>query len=257
MTVILVAGGAVLGLMIGSFLNVVVYRVPLGKSVVHPPSACPNCHAPIRPRDNIPVVSWLLLRGRCRDCGNPISPRYPLVEAGTSAAFAGVALLVGESWTLPAYWVAAAVAIALALVDLDHRRIPNAILFPGLAAVWALLVPGALADGDPWSLARAAGGAAAYFGLLLVIAVAARGGFGFGDVKLALLLGTFLAHRSWEALSVGVFGGFLIGGLIGAGLLLVRRLGRKDAMPFGPAMVMAAGLAVVWGEPIVTWYLGR
>lgn len=257
MTVLLVAGGAVLGLMIGSFLNVVVYRVPAGMSVVRPPSACPNCRNPIRPRDNIPVFSWLLLRGRCRDCRAPISARYPLVEAGTSAAFAGMALLVGQSWTLPAYWVATAVAIALTLVDIDHRRIPNAILFPGLAAAWVLLIPGALADGDPWSLARAAGGAAAYFGLLLLIAVAARGGFGFGDVKLALLLGTFLGHCSWEALVVGVFGGFLVGGLIGAGLLVMRRLGRKDAMPFGPAMVIGAALALVWGAAIADWYLGR
>jgi len=253
----LVVGGAVLGLMIGSFLNVVAYRVPLGLSVVSPPSACPSCQSPIRARDNIPVMGWLLLRGRCRDCSEPIPFRYPLVEAATAAGFAGLALLIGPSWTLPAYWVAAAVAIALTLVDLDHRLIPNAILFPGLAAGWALLVPGALLDGDPWSLARAITGAAAYFGLLLVIAVAARGGFGFGDVKLALLLGTFLAHRSWEALVVGMFAGFVVGGTLGGVLLVTRRAGRKDAMPFGPAMVFGAAVALVWGASIAGWYLGR
>ena len=255
MTGLVVAGGAILGLMVGSFLNVVVYRVPLGRSIVSPPSACPSCESRIRPRDNVPVVSWLLLRGRCRDCSAPISARYPLVEAATAGAFAGVALVVGAVWVLPAYWVATATALALALVDLDHRRIPNAILFPGLGLSWLLLVPGALLDGDPWGLARAAGGAAAYFGLLLVVALVARGGFGFGDVKLALLLGTFLAHRSWESLVVGVFGGFVVGGLIGGALLLARRAGRKDAMPFGPAMVLGAALALVWGTAIADWYL--
>ncbi len=257
MTALLVAGGAILGLVIGSFLNVVVYRVPLGRSIVSPPSACPVCNAPIRPRDNIPVLSWLLLRGRCRDCRATISIRYPLVEAGTAGAFVGVALLMGASWALPAYWVATAAAIALALVDLDHKRIPNAILFPALAGCWALLIPGALMEGDPWALARAGGGAAVYFGFLLVIALGARGGFGFGDVKLALLLGTVLAYRSWEVLAIGVFAGFVIGGILGAVLLATRRAGRKDAMPFGPAMVIGAGVALVWGSALADWYLGR
>ena len=257
MTGLAVAGGAVLGLMIGSFLNVVVYRVPLGRSIASPPSACPSCGSRIRPYDNVPVVSWLLLRGKCRDCSAPISIRYPLVEAGTAGAFAGVALVVGVSWALPAYWTATATALALALVDFDHKRIPNAILFPGLAATWVLLVPGSLLDGDAWALARAAGGAAGYFGLLLVVAVAARGGFGFGDVKLALLLGTFLAHRSWEALIVGVFAGFVVGGVLGGALLLARRAGRRDTMPFGPAMVIGAAVALAWGTAIADWYLGR
>jgi leader peptidase (prepilin peptidase)/N-methyltransferase len=256
-TAVLVIGGAVLGLMIGSFLNVVVYRVPLGRSIVSPPSACPSCASRIRARDNVPVLSWLILRGRCRDCAAPISARYPLVEAGTAGAFAGVAGVVGPVWVLPAYWVATATAIALALVDLDHRRIPNAILFPGLAISWLLLVPGSLIDGDPWGLVRAAGGAAAYFGLLLVVALAARGGFGFGDVKLALLLGTYLAYRDWETLAVGVFGGFVVGGVAGGFLLLSRRAGRKDAMPFGPAMVIGAAVALVWGTAIADWYLHR
>jgi len=121
-TGVLVAGGAILGLMIGSFLNVIIYRVPLGKSIVRPPSACPDCQNPIRPRDNIPVLSWLILRGRCRDCGEPIAIRYPLVEVGTAGAFAGVTLVLGASWTLPAYWV----ATATAPIDIDagtqHRR---------------------------------------------------------------------------------------------------------------------------------------
>jgi leader peptidase (prepilin peptidase)/N-methyltransferase len=225
-------------------------------SIVSPPSACPGCGAAIRARDNVPVVSWLLLGGRCRDCREPISIRYPLVEAGTGAAFAGLAWMLGPVWVVPAYWVAAAVAIALTLVDLEHKRIPNVILFPGLAAAWVLLAAGAIADSSPGSLLRAAGGAGAYFGLLLVVAVAARGGFGFGDVKLALLLGTFLAHRSWGVLAVGVFAGFTVGGLVGAWMLARRRAGRKDTIPFGPAMVVGAAVALAWGQAIADWYLG-
>ena len=252
----LIGLGSVLGLMIGSFLNVVIYRVPLGKSIVSPPSACPGCDTPIRSRDNIPVLSWLILRGRCRDCGTGISFRYPLVEAGTGAAFALLALGIGASWTLPAYWWAAGVCIALGMIDLDHKRLPNAVLFPGLVVGTVLLVAGAVADGSSGSLPRALAGGSGYFGLLLLIALAARGGFGFGDVKLGLLLGMFLAYRSWVVLVAGVFGGFMVGGLVSVALLAARRVGRRDAVPFGPSMIIGAGLALAWGQAIGDWYLG-
>jgi leader peptidase (prepilin peptidase)/N-methyltransferase len=253
---VLIGVGSVLGLLIGSFLNVVIYRVPLGRSIVSPPSACPGCGNPIRARDTIPVLSWFLLRGRCRDCGTGISVRYPLVEAGTGAAFALLAIGIGESWTLPAYWWAAGVCIALGMIDLDHKRIPNAVLFPGIAVGMVLLVAGALADGSPGLLPRALAGGVGYFGLLLLIALAARGGFGFGDVKLGLLLGMFLAYRSWVVLAVGVFGGFVVGGLVAITLLVARRVGRRDAVPFGPSMIIGAGFALVWGQAIGDWYLG-
>ncbi|MBN2113814.1 MAG: prepilin peptidase [Acidimicrobiia bacterium] len=248
--------GAVLGLVAGSFVNVVAYRVPLRKSVVRPRSACPACGHEIRARDNIPVLSWLLLRGRCRDCGSGISVRYPFVEAGTGAAFAGLALLLGPSWALPAFWWAAAVAIALTLTDLDVKRIPDRILLPGAAVTLVLLGAAAFLDGEPMAWARSAGGAAAYFALLFLVALAARGGFGFGDVKLGLLLGAVLAYRSWGVLAVGAFAAFAVGGLVAAGLLVTRRAGRKDAIPFGPAMVVGAALALAWGETIAGWYLG-
>jgi leader peptidase (prepilin peptidase)/N-methyltransferase len=243
-------------LIAGSFLNVVAYRVPRRISVVRPRSACPGCGHEIRARDNIPLLSWLLLRGRCRDCGTGISLRYPLVEAGTAAAFAGLALLIGQSWALPAYWWAGGAAIALTLTDLDVRRLPDRILVPGAAGALALLTAGALADGEPWAALRALGGGAAYFVLLLGVALAARGGFGFGDVKLGVLLGMVLAFRSWAVLVVGAFAAFAVGGLVAVGLLLARRAGRKDAIPFGPAMVAGAALALVWGEAIARWYLG-
>src|SRR4051794_8049563 len=121
----LVAFAAVFGLIVGSFLNVVVWRVPRGESIVSPPSHCPRCDTPIAPRDNVPVVSWLLLRGKCRHCGEPISARYPLVELLTGAVFAGLAARVGLHWVLPAFLYFGAICVALALIDLDHKRLPN------------------------------------------------------------------------------------------------------------------------------------
>lgn len=248
--------GGLLGLVAGSFLNVVAYRVPLGRSVIRPRSSCPACGHAIRAGDNLPVVSWLLLRARCRDCGAAISLRYPLVEAGTGAAFAGLALLVGASWALPGYWWATGAAITLTLTDLDHRRLPDRILLPGIIGAAVLLVAGSLLESDPWAILRALAGGAGYFALLLLVALAARGGFGFGDVKLGFLLGMVLAHRSWAALVVGAFAGFAVGGLVSLGLLAARRVGRKDAIPFGPAMVAGAALALVFADPIARWYLG-
>jgi leader peptidase (prepilin peptidase)/N-methyltransferase len=238
--VVIPLAGAVVGLVVGSFVNVVAYRVPQGLSVVRPPSACPACGHRIRPRDNVPVVGWLLLRG----------------EAGTGAIFALLGLLIGAAWVLPAYWWATGVAVTLTLTDLDLQRIPNRILVPGTMVGWVLLSGGAVLDGDASALLRALGGGAGYFGLLFLVALAARGGFGFGDVKLAFLLGSFLAYRSWEALLVGGFAAFAIGGLVALALLALRRAGRKDAIAFGPSMVAGAAVGLAWGERIAEWYLG-
>jgi len=207
-------------------------------------------------RDGVPVLSWLLLRGRCRDCGAAISPRYPLVEMGTAAVFAGLALLVRASWTLPGYWWTAGAAIALALTDLDHRRIPDRILVPGLVGSLTLLSLGSLLDGDPWAVLRMLAGGAAYFGLLLLMALVTRGGLGFGDVKLGFLLGSALAHHSWAALAVGVIAASVLQGSAAVILLAARRVHRKDAIPFAPAMVVGAGLALALGDALARWYLG-
>ena len=256
MIVLLACLGGLLGLVVGSFVNVVAWRVPLGRSVVRPGSACPACGHPIRARDNVPLLSWLVLRGRCRDCGAAISLRYPLVETGTAAVFVGLVLLVGVSWVLPGFWWAAATAIALTLTDLDHRRIPDRILGPGILGTVVLLALGSWGEGEWWPLGRGAAGGAAYFGLLLLIALLARGGFGFGDVKLGVLLGLVLGFRSWGVLVVGVFAAFAVGGLVSLGLLAARRVGRKDAIPFGPAMVAGAALALALGDALTRWYLG-
>ena len=243
------------GLLIGSFLNVVAYRVPLSRSVVSPPSACPECGHPIRWKDNIPVVSWLLIKGRCRDCDASISARYPFVEAATGALFVGSYLVIGPVWVLPAYLLFVATTVVLVLTDLDHKRIPNRILYPATAAAVMLIAAGAAADGSMVSIPRALAGGGIYFGLLLVIALLARGGFGMGDVKLAFLLGTFLAFQSWDTLWSGIFLAFLIGGVISLLLLITKRKGRKDAIPFGPPLIVGALVALVWGQQLVDWYL--
>ena len=256
MTAYLAAVAGLWGLLIGSFLNVVAYRVPLGQSVVAPPSACPACAHPIRWKDNIPIVSWLLLRGRCRDCGAGISVRYPIVEFATGILFAGTYLVIGAVWVLPAYLLFAATTMVLVLTDLDHKRIPNRILYPATVAGVLLITSGAAADHSIGAIPRALAGGGIYFGLLLVIALLARGGFGMGDVKLAFLLGTFLAFPSWDTLGAGIFLAFLIGGLVSLILLITKKKGRKDAIPFGPPLILGAWISLVWGQRLVDWYLG-
>lgn len=244
------------GLIVGSFLNVVAYRVPAGRSVVTPRSACPSCGHEIRARDNIPVVSWFLLRGRCRDCARPISPRYPSVEAATAGLFFAVPYGVGADWAIPAYLAFVAVTVVLTLTDLDHKLIPNRILFPGTAIAVVLLFGGALLEGRLGDFARAIGGGAAYFGALFVLALIARGGFGFGDVKLAFLLGVFAGYLGWGHVAVAGIGAFFIGGVLSLVLLLTGIRSRKDHIPFGPSMVLAAYVSVWFGSEIVDWWLG-
>jgi leader peptidase (prepilin peptidase)/N-methyltransferase len=258
--------GGVLGTLIGSFLNVVVYRVPRGLSVVAPPSACGGCGTRIRWYDNVPVLSWLLLRARCRDCGSRISVRYPLLELGTGIAFAVVVLstppvaavdlpaVLGGVAEAVAFLYLAAITIALAAIDLDVKRLPDGIVLPAYPVGLALLGAASLAAGDPWALARAAVGAAISFGLYLVLTLGSPGGMGFGDVKLAGVVGLFLAWLGWPVLIVGTFAPFLLGGAF-AVLLLVRGAGRRTAVPFGPWMLGGAWIAILAGEGIWGAYL--
>lgn len=256
MTTGVVAGfAALLGLIFGSFINVVAHRVPKDLSVVSPPSSCPECGHQIRARDNIPVLSWLRLRGRCRDCGAPISARYPIVEAGTALLFAATTAVIGLEGVLPAYLWFAGVTLTLVLTDFDVKRIPNRILYPGTVVGAALLFVGALVDGDVGSFGRGVIGAALYFGLFLILALIARGGFGFGDVKLAFLLGLFLTYRSWKVLGSGIALGIGIGGVVALVLLVAGKAGRKAKIPFGPAMVFGAYAAIAWGQELADWYL--
>ena len=251
MTPLVVAYAALLGLAIGSFLNVVVYRVPRGESVVNPPSACPRCGQRIRARHNVPVLGWLVLRGRCADCGEPISVRYPLVEAGTGLAFALTALRFADDLRLlPAYLAFTAVAIALALIDLDVRRLPDVIVLPSYPVIATLLV----LDLDGGALLRALLGGMALGGFFLAVWLIVPGGMGFGDVKLSGLLGGITAYLSWGALLTGAFLAFILGALVGV-LLLLRGSGRKTAVPFGPFLLLGAYASILGASGLGEAYL--
>ncbi|MFJ3032956.1 prepilin peptidase [Curtobacterium pusillum] len=265
----IVGFGAVIGLAVGSFLNVVVYRVPAGLSVVAPASACPRCGHEIRVRDNVPVVSWLLLRGRCRDCATPISARYPLVELATALLFALVVLRFGPALSVAQDGLAAAVAsielvamlylmaisIALALIDLDVHRLPNALVLPAYPVIAVLLVGAAALGGDWGALVRGAIGLVVLGGGYLVLAVLVPGGMGLGDVKLAGVLGLALAYLGWGPLAVGAFGAFLLGGTFAIGLMVAGRAKRGSGIPFGPWMLGGAWLGVFFGQPLLDGYL--
>ncbi len=253
---LLIAFSGLVGLVIGSFLNVVAYRVPLGKSVVTPGSACPVCDAPIRSSDNIPVIGWLRLGGKCRDCGNPVSGRYAVVEMATAVSFGLVAWWVGPNALLAGYLFFAGTTIALILTDLDHKRLPDRIVFTGTGLTIALFIGGSVLEGQTDQLPGAFAGGFAYLVLFFVLFMITPGGFGFGDVKLAFLLGFVMAYSGWSELVVGVFLAFLIGGLAGVAIMVFTKRGRKAKMPFGPAMMAAAWLGALWGDSIASWYLG-
>jgi leader peptidase (prepilin peptidase)/N-methyltransferase len=246
----------VLGLAVGSFLNVVVWRVPRGESVVRPGSACPACAAPVRARDNVPVLGWLVLRGRCRDCSGRISGRYPLVEAATGALFVVLALRIGADAALPAYLYLAAVGLALALIDIDVRRLPDVLTLPSYVVVAGLLAAAALLGSESGHLLRAGLGGLAMYAAYFALCLAYPSGMGFGDVKLAGILGMATGWLGWQEWVVGLFAGFLLGGVWSLGLVAMGRAGRKTAVPYGPFMLLGCLLAVLVGRQLSSAYLG-
>ncbi|MCW2548652.1 MAG: prepilin peptidase [Mycobacterium sp.] len=259
MTAALAVLAGLLGLAVGSFLNVVVWRVPRGESVVTPRSHCPRCEHAIRPRDEIPVVSWLLLRGRCRDCKEPINARYPLVELLTAAVFVAVTVRFRDDLGfLPAYLYLGALGVALALIDFDIKKLPNVLTLPAYAVGPALLVL-AVVGGEQggWAaLLRAVVGLAAMFAFYYVLWFGTGGrGMGFGDVKLAGVVGLFLAFLGWQVWLVGLFAGFFVGGVVGIALMAGGRAGRKTKLPYGPFMLVGALIAILVGSGIAHSYL--
>jgi leader peptidase (prepilin peptidase)/N-methyltransferase len=258
-TALVAAISGVYGLVIGSFLNVVIWRVPRKESIVKPPSHCPGCDAKIANRDNVPVVSWLLLRGRCRNCGTAISSRYPFVELLTGVLFAAVGARFAHSWALPAYLVLTAALIALSAIDLEHYLLPNRIMYPADVAVVVLLAAGSAGDQDWGAFGRGLIAGAIAFAIFFVIHIVSPRGMGFGDVRLAFLLGVSLGWIGWGEVAGGLFAGFLYGAVVGVVLILVKVRGRKQQIPFGPFLAVGAMSFVLFGQPIVDWYrhLGR
>ncbi len=239
---------ALAGGVLGSFLNVVIWRLPRGESVVRPPSHCPGCGTPIRPWDNIPVVSWFLLRGRCRHCRAPIAARYPAVEALTALCLALVPLTLGVDGDVWLGFALVLVLIPCAFIDLDHRIIPNKITGPAAILGLALIL-----SFDRDGLAEHLIGAAAAFGVLFVAALAYPGGMGMGDVKLAGVLGLYLGRDVGAAMAVALVTGTVVG------LVVIARkggeAGRRTAIPFGPFLALGGLVALYAGATVVTWYL--
>jgi leader peptidase (prepilin peptidase) / N-methyltransferase len=236
------------GLVVGSFLNVVAYRLPRGESLAVPGSHCPSCGKHVRPYDNVPVLSWMLLRGRCRDCREPISARYPIVEALSAALAVAVVLVKHTTADRALGLVLVAILIPVALIDLDQRIIPNRITLPAALIAIALgliLNP----SGVPEQLI--AGAAAG--GFLLVFALAYPKGMGMGDVKLAGVMGLYLGRSVAVALLVAV----LVGAIVGTAVMarVGVKEGRKTAVPFGPFLALGGVVALLVGPAIVHWYL--
>ncbi|MFK4835079.1 prepilin peptidase [Microbacterium sp. ZW T2_14] len=275
----------IFGLLIGSFLNVVAYRVPARISLMRE-SRCPHCDAAIKPWHNVPVFGWIALRGKCANCKAPISPRYPIVEALTGLAFAvvtwwGVAVyrgpggetlvthLASPQWdgvveparvwayalVIVAFLYFAAISIVLTLIDLDTHRLPNSIVLPSYLVAGILFTIVAWLT-DEWDLLLRAGiGMAVLYVFYFLLRSVRRGGMGGGDVKLAGVIGIYLGWLGWGALAVGAFAAFLYGGVFGIALLLLRRAGRKTAIPFGPWMILGAWTGVFAGEAVGRWYV--
>jgi leader peptidase (prepilin peptidase)/N-methyltransferase len=237
------------GLVIGSFLNVVIYRLPRRESLATPGSHCPSCGAGVKPYDNIPVVSWLLLRGKCRSCSAPISPRYPLVEALTGVLWAGVVLVAWDDAADIALGIAlVTMLVPMTFIDLDTRLIPNRLLAP-----FAVLAIGLGLALDPSGVPEQLIAAAAGGGFFLLAALAYPRGMGMGDVKLAAVLGLYLGRAVAPAIFAGLIAGVVVGAVIIA--RLGSELGRKTAVPFGPFLALGALVALVVGDDAVDSYV--
>jgi leader peptidase (prepilin peptidase)/N-methyltransferase len=248
----LVVVAGLFGLLVGSFLNVCIYRLPRGTSVVFPPSACGSCQRPLRWFENIPVVSWLVLRGRCARCQAPISAQYPIVELVTGGLFAATVAVTPVGPLLVARLLFGAALIVLFAIDLEHQILPNVITLPGIVIglAFALIAP----PGWPAALIGAAGGG----GVLYAIAAGYyylrhEDGLGMGDVKMLAMIGAFLG---WQLMLLTLVLASLAGAAVGVALIVSQRGTMKYALPFGTFLAVGAAIAMLVGQPIVDWYLG-
>jgi leader peptidase (prepilin peptidase)/N-methyltransferase len=243
----------VLGLIIGSFINVCIYRIPRNESVIYPASHCPKCRTKIKPIDNIPLLSYILLKGRCRNCGSKISIQYPVVEFLTGLIYLIIYLIYGLSIQSLVYIILSSALIIIAFIDLQKQMIPDVISLPGIVIglILSFIVPYI-------SFINSALGALVGGGIILIIAwvgsiIFKKEAMGGGDVKLAAMIGAFLG---WRYTIISLFLGFFLGALIGIILIIMKIKKREDAIPFGPFIALGSIITLLWGEKILLWYLG-
>jgi leader peptidase (prepilin peptidase) / N-methyltransferase len=237
----------ILGLVVGSFLNVVIYRLPLRQSLVRPSSHCPSCGKPVRWHDNVPVFGWIVLRGRCRDCRLPISVRYPAIEALTGVLFLLCFVRFGVDWPILVGFGFVACMVAIAFIDYDHMIIPNKIVLPG--TVIGLAASIAINPHDWWKYVAASAGSAFF---LFLLAMIWAGGMGPGDIKLAAFMGAVLG----TTVIVALFASFFLGAIAGVFLIATRKRTRKDKIPFGPYLAAGSVIALLVGQMLVHSYVG-
>ncbi|NLV54691.1 MAG: prepilin peptidase [Acidimicrobiales bacterium] len=243
----------ILGLAVGSFVNVVIVRVPSEESLLHPPSKCPLCETPIKPRDNIPVLSWLLLRGKCRACGEPIPAGYPLVEAANCVLWVAAALRFGDSWAVIPFLLLFSTLLAQSVIDLELYRLLDRITFPVLGVSVVLIAVIGAIEGEPSRITMALLGAVGYFLFLFIPAMVYPKGMGLGDVKLALLMGLFLGWVHPVLCLYAVIVASVLG--LVAGVILYFARGRKSSQfPFGPWLALGCVVVLLASNTILDFY---
>jgi leader peptidase (prepilin peptidase)/N-methyltransferase len=243
----------VLGLIVGSFSNVCIYRIPRNESVIYPASHCPKCRTKIKPVDNIPLLSYILLKGRCRNCGSKISIQYPVVEFLTGLIYLIIYLSYGLSIQSLVYLILASALIIIAFIDLKEQIVPDVISLPGIVVglILSFIVPYI-------SFINSVLGALVGGGIILIIAwigsiIFKKEAMGGGDVKLAAMIGAFLG---WRYTIISLFWGFFLGALIGIILIMTKIKKREDTIPFGPFIALGSIITLLWGEKIIAWYIG-
>ena len=243
----------ILGLIVGSFSNVCIYRIPRNESIIYPTSHCPKCRSKIKPVDNIPLLSYILLKGRCRNCKSKISIQYPIVELLTGLTYLIIYLIYGLSVQTLIYIILSSALIIIAFIDLNEQIVPDIISLPGIVIgfILSFLVPYI-------SFVNSALGVFVGGGIILVIGLAGslifkKEAMGGGDVKLAAMIGAFLG---WRYIIISLFLGFFLGALAGIVLILSKIKSREDTVPFGPFIVLGSLITLFWGDKIISWYIG-
>jgi len=241
------------GLIVGSFSNVCIYRIPRNESIIYPASHCPKCRSNISPKDNIPLLSYILLKGRCRNCKSKISIQYPIVELLTGIIYLIIYLIYCLGFQFLIYIILSSVLIIIAFIDLNEQIVPDVISLPGIVIgfILSFFVPYI-------SYINSALGVAVGGGIILIIGLGGsvifkKEAMGGGDVKLAAMIGAFLG---WRYIIISLFLGFFLGALAGIFLIMSKIKSREDVVPFGPFIVLGSFITLLWGEKIITWYIG-